>query len=221
MSESNAAAPPPRERDTRERKTSVGRLVLLGIGMFGFAFAMVPMYTLICKVTGLGGRTNAAAYVYDAARVHPDMSRTVRVNFLTHTNDGMPWDFEPLAGSVDVHPGMLTEVKFRVHNPPDRTIVGQAIPSLIPNSIVDEFHKTECFCFRRQTLAPGQSLIMPMRFLLDPAIARNVKDISLSYTMFDATKFAGSAANAVARVAPNGVQITAVGKRPATVLTSQ
>ena len=173
--------------------TSIWRLLLIAIGMFGFGFAMVPMYTLICKVTGLGGRTNSTAYVYDAAKTRPDLSRTIKVSFLTHTNDGMPWSFEPVVGAVEVHPGQLTEVKFRVHNPTDETIVGQAIPSLIPTSVVDQFHKTECFCFRRQTLAPGQSLLMPMRFVLDPAIAKSVKDISLSYTMFNATAFAAPA----------------------------
>ena len=186
------------EQRTPSGRVSIWRLLLIATGMFGFGFAMVPMYTLICKVTGLGGRTSAVAYVYDAARVRPDMTRTVRVNFLTHTNDGMPWEFEPLVGSVVVHPGELTEVKFRVRNPTDRTIVGQAIPSLIPTSIVDQFHKTECFCFRQQTLTAGQSLIMPMRFVLDPGIAKSVRDISLSYTMFDATAFARQ--GAVARV---------------------
>lgn len=191
-------------RPAPSRKSPIWRLLLIALGMFGFGFAMVPMYTLICKVTGLGGRTNASAYVYDPARVHPDMSRTVRVNFLTHTNDGMPWEFGPLVSSVLVHPGELTEVKFRVRNPADRTIVGQAIPSLIPTSIVDQFHKTECFCFRQQKLTPGQSLIMPMRFVLDPAIPKSVQDISLSYTMFDATAFAKPNAQVVpARVAMN------------------
>lgn len=191
------------ERQANRSRVSVGRLLLIALGMFGFGFAMVPMYTLLCKVTGLGGRTSSTAYVYDPARVQPDLSRTVRVNFLTHTNDGMPWEFEPLVASVEVHPGALTEVKFRVRNPTERTIVGQAIPSLIPTSIVDQFHKTECFCFRQQTLTGGQSLIMPMRFVLDPAIPKSVHDISLSYTMFDATAFAKSAPAAQANVAVN------------------
>ena len=105
-------------------------------------------------------------------------------------NSALKWQFAPEKVSARVHPGELTEVKFRVRNPTDRTIVGQAIPSLIPTSIVDQFHKTECFCFRQQVLTAGQTLIMPMRFVLDPAIAKSVHDISLSYTMFDATAFA-------------------------------
>ena len=169
---------------------TVLRHVAMVIGMFGFGFAMVPLYDLLCEVTGLGGRTSALAYSYDAATVKPDTSRLIQVNLLTNNNAGMPWTFEAKTTSLRVHPGELREVMFRVHNPTNRTIVGQAIPSLIPIRAVDQFHKTECFCFRQQTLKPGESLDMPMRFVVDPSLPKDVKSISLSYTLFDATEFA-------------------------------
>ena len=171
-------------------RRTVLRHVAMVIGMFGFAFAMIPIYTLMCEVTGLGGRTSALAYSFDPATMKSDTTRLVRVNFLTNTNDGMPWTFEALTPMVKVHPGEPTQVLFRVHNPTNRTIVGQAIPSLIPTRAVDQFHKTECFCFRQQTLKAGESLDMPMRFIIDPAIPKDMNTLSLSYTLFDATKFA-------------------------------
>lgn len=174
----------------RDMKRTVLRHVGLVVGMFAFAFAMVPLYDLLCEVTGLGGRTSALAYTFDPATVKPDTTRLITVNFVTNTNDGMPWSFEAKTARVRVHPGEMKEVLFRVHNPTDRTIVGQAIPSLIPTRVVDQFHKTECFCFRQQTLKPGESLDMPMRFVIDPSIPKDVQAISLAYTMFDATKFA-------------------------------
>lgn len=171
------------------RKTIL-RHVAMVFGMFGFAFAMVPLYDLLCEVTGLGGRTSAMAYSFDPASVKPDSSRLIQVNLLTNTNAGMPWTFEAKTTSLRVHPGEIREVMFRVHNPTDRTIVGQALPSLIPIRAADQFHKTECFCFRQQTLKPGESLDMPMRFVIDPSLPKDVKSISLSYTLFDATEFA-------------------------------
>jgi cytochrome c oxidase assembly protein subunit 11 len=162
------------------------RLVLGVAGMFAFAFALVPLYDVLCQVTGLGGRTRDTGYVFDPA-TRPDLSRELQVNFLTNTNAGMPWQFEPVQRSVRVHPGMLTEVLFRVYNPTSRAMVGQAIPSLVPISALDHFHKTECFCFGSQRLEPGESLTMPMRFVVDAGVPKGIESISLSYTLYDIT----------------------------------
>ena len=132
-----------------------GSCSLLVVGMFGFGFALVPMYDVLCKVTGLGGRTGGL-YVYDPAKVKPDESRLVKVTFLTNTNDGMTWEFRAEQSAVHVHPGELNEAKFFVRNTSDHTMVAQAVPSLAPGSAAEYFHKTECFCFTRQVLAPGQ-----------------------------------------------------------------
>lgn len=166
------------------------KLVGIVIGMFGFGFALVPLYDVLCDLTGLGGRTGGQ-YTYDPATVTPDRSRLVKVNFITNTNDGMPWDFWSESGGVRVHPGDLKEVKFYVTNTTDRRMVGQAIPSVVPGQAAQFFHKTECFCFNSQVLEPGETMEMPMRFIVDRELPRNVQSISLSYALFDITDFAG------------------------------
>jgi len=165
------------------------KLLGLVVAMFGFGFALVPMYDMLCKVTGLGGRTGDL-YVYDPAKVTPDESRLVKVTFLTNVNDGMTWEFRSERGAVHVHPGELSEAKFFVRNTSDHVMVAQAVPSLAPGSAAEFFHKTECFCFTRQVLAPGQSLEMPMRFFVSPDLPRGQDSISLSYTLFDVTQLA-------------------------------
>lgn len=163
------------------------RRLLLGVaGMFAFAFALVPLYDVLCQVTGLGGRTRDTGYAFDPA-TQADFTRSLQVNFRTNNNDGMAWQFEPLQRSLRVHPGQLVEVQFRVHNPTDRVMVGQAIPSLVPINVLDYFHKTECFCFRSQRLEPGESLTMPVRFVVDAGVPAGVESISLSYTLYDVT----------------------------------
>ena len=163
--------------------------MVLVVGMFGFGFALIPVYDVLCKVTGLGGRTGGL-YVYDPANVKPDTSRLVKVIFLTNNNDGMTWEFRAQQNTMHVHPGDLNEAEFYVRNTSDHTMVAQAVPSLAPGSAAEFFHKTECFCFARQVLAPGQELKMPMRFFVSPDLPRGQESISLSYTLFDVTQLA-------------------------------
>ena len=170
-------------------KRTIAKLGLIVVGMFGFAFALVPLYDLFCEITGLNGKTGGP-YTYDAATVQPDRSRLVKVNFVTNTNGGMPWKFWSEKGGVRVHPGELKEVNFYVTNTTDRVMVGKAVPSLVPIAATDFFHKTECFCFERQVLQPGETMEMPMRFIVGPELPRNVESLSLSYALFDVTDFA-------------------------------
>ena len=169
----------------------VGKLVLLVVGMFGFAFALVPLYDLFCEITGLNGKTGGP-YTYDAATVQPDRSRLVKVNFITNTNGGMPWEFWSEKPGVRVHPGELKVVNFYVKNTTDKVMIGQAVPSLVPISATDYFHKTECFCFERQALQPGETMEMPMRFIVGSELPPNVESVSLSYALFDVTEFASA-----------------------------
>ena len=164
----------------------VGKLGLLVVGMFGFAFALVPLYDLLCDITGLGGKTGDK-YEYDAATLTPDTSRLIRVNFITNNNDGMPWEFRSEKGGVRVNPGELKAVNFVVRNPTDKVMVGQAVPSLVPFKAAEYFHKTECFCFERQVLQPGEEMVMPMRFIVGRELPKNVQSISLSYSLYDVT----------------------------------
>lgn len=167
------------------RKT-VTRLGLIALGMFCFGWALIPLYDLLCDITGLNGKTGGQ-YTYDAAMVQPDKSRLLKINFLTNTNAGMVWEFRSEKGGVRVHPGELKTVNFIVRNPTDKVMVGQAIPSVSPGRAAEHFHKTECFCFEQQVLQPGEELMMPMRFLVGPELPKNVETISLSYALFDIT----------------------------------
>lgn len=171
----------------QEIKNTVKKLCLIVVGMCGFVVALVPLYDLFCEVTGLNGKTGGP-YTYDPATTQPDTSRLVKINFITNTNGGMSWDFWPEHGGVRVHPGKLEEVSFFVKNTTDKVMMGQAIPSLVPASATQYFHKTECFCFEQQVLQPGEEMEMPMRFIVGRELPRNVQSISLSYALFDVTE---------------------------------
>ncbi len=166
---------------------TVAKLAVTVVGMFAFAFALVPLYDLFCEITGLNGKTGDSAYEYDPAMVRADTTRLIKVNFVTNTNQGMPWKFWPEKGGMRVHPGDPKTVNFYVKNTTDKVMVGQAIPSVVPGRAASFFHKTECFCFEQQVLQPGEVMEMPMRFLVGPELPKNVESISLSYALFDVT----------------------------------
>ena len=172
------------------RRTVLG-LVAIVFGFSLFAWALIPLYDLICDLTGLNGKTGGP-YSFDPASVTPDKSRLVAINFLTNTNEGMVWDFWSEKGGVRVHPGELKHVNFYVRNPTDRVMVGRAIPSVVPVTAAEHFHKTECFCFEQQVLQPGEEMEMPMRFIVGPELPANVQSISLSYALFDVTELASA-----------------------------
>ena len=171
-------------------RRTVKKLALIVVGMCFFVAALVPLYDLFCEVTGLNGKTGGP-YVFDEAKTSPDTTRLVKVNFLTNTNEGMSWDFWPQKGAVRVHPGSANTVSFYVKNTTGRPMIAQAIPSLMPSSAAEFFHKTECFCFEQQLLQPGEELEMPMRFIVDRGLPKNVSSINLSYALFDVTERVG------------------------------
>jgi cytochrome c oxidase assembly protein subunit 11 len=171
----------------------VKKLIFIVVGMFAFGWALIPLYDLLCEVTGLGGDTGGQ-YTYEPAEARVDRSRLVKVNFITNTNGGMPWEFWSDKGGVRVHPGELNEALFYVKNNTNRRMVGQAVPSVVPLTATDYFHKTECFCFTSQVLEPGEEMEMPMRFIVDSDLPPNVQSISLSYALFDITELSGGQA---------------------------
>jgi len=176
------------DRDTQQSNINktVGRLCLMVLGMVGFVIALVPLYDLFCEITGLNGKTGGP-YTFDEAKAAPDTSRLIRVNFLTNTNEGMVWKFWPEKGAVRVNPGAANTVSFFVKNTTDKVMVGQAIPSVVPGSAAEFFHKTECFCFEQQVLQPGEEMEMPMRFIVGHELPKNIRSINLSYALFDVT----------------------------------
>ena len=170
-------------------RRTVKQACIILVGMCLFVVALVPLYDLFCEITGLGGKTGDQ-YTYDPAAT----SRLIKVNFITNTNEGMVWDFWPEKGGVRVHPGEVREVIFYAKNPTDKPMMGQAIPSLVPVVAAQYFHKTECFCFNQQILQPGEEVAMPMRFIVDRDLPKNVQSINLSYALFDITDAMGGAA---------------------------
>jgi cytochrome c oxidase assembly protein subunit 11 len=166
--------------DTPDRLLTL-KLAGLGVAMFVFGFALVPLYDVFCVVTGLGGKTaNAAAVVVE----RPDPSRSVRVEFLGSVARGSPWQFEPDVSHVDVHPGQLYEAQFRVRNLRDTELVGQAVPSVAPGTAAKYFNKTECFCFTSQKFQPHEERELKVVFMLAPELPADVDTVSLSYTYF-------------------------------------
>ena len=164
--------------------------LLITVGMFGFGYALIPLYSVICDVFGLNGRfidlqkTEQAAYVANVER-RIDTSRKVRIEFLTTLNRDLNWEFKARQYTVDVHPGKVNEVMFYAKNLTGRKVVAQAVPSVSPGNAAKYFSKMECFCFSNQTFEPGEAREMPLRFYVDPNLPKSVKTISLSYTFFD------------------------------------
>jgi len=168
---------------TASNRTAI-KLALLALGMFGFGFALVPLYELVCAVTGIGGKTGRI----EAASGKVDTTRTVTVEFAALPSSGLPWDFEPLQKRVTVHPGQPTTVKYRVHSRADEALTGQAVPNVAPFTAAKYFNKIECFCFTQQKLAAHEAREMPVTFVVDPKLVKDVNSITLSYTFFNTDK---------------------------------
>lgn len=175
------------------------KLAAVAVGMFGFGYALVPLYEVVCEYTGLGGRTGIVTAV-EAAALGVDRGREVVVEFDTNVNGSLPWSFAALQRRITVHPGEITEVHFVAQNIANRTVVGQAVPSVAPARASPYFNKTECFCFTQQALAPGERREMPVRFVVGPDLPSGVNTVTLSYTFFEAP---GAMAEAVAAAPDN------------------
>ena len=160
----------------------ITRLLLVVVGMFGFGFALVPLYDVFCEVTGLNGKTGGRAELSDAMQV--DTSREIEVEFLASLNANMPWEFRPMQHAVKVHPGKPTRIDYVAINKTDRAITGQAVPSVSPGLAAEYFQKTECFCFTEQRLEPGERKQMPVIFVVDPELPEKISELALSYTFF-------------------------------------
>jgi len=157
------------------------RLSVFALLMFGFGFAMVPFYQKLCQVTGLTDLLQPNAAV---ANTQIDTSRWVTLEFDANTH-GMPWQFAPVQRSVRVHPGEITQVEFSIKNNGTSAMVGQAIPSYGPKHAAAFVKKLECFCFKQQALAAGESRQMPVQFVIDPALPGDINTFTLSYTFFE------------------------------------
>ena len=169
--------------DSISMKKLVTRLLLVVVAMFVFGFALVPIYDVMCKAFGINGKT---AGQYEGEQT-VDTSRQVRVQFLSTNTADMPWDFYPKGAELVANPGAVNEMIFIAHNPTDKPMSAQTVPSIAPSNAAAYFHKTESFCFTQQVLQPGQRIEMPVRFIVDRDMPKEVKHLTLSYTLFDIT----------------------------------
>ncbi|MFK8047208.1 MAG: cytochrome c oxidase assembly protein [Halioglobus sp.] len=174
---------------------TVAKLAVVAVLMFAFVFVvMVPLYNVLCDVLGINGKTNGQ--VYTAVDVRVDESREITVQFIASNNEGMPWEFGPSVTAMKINPGAVNNTVFVATNPLPSAMVAQAIPSISPSRAAEFFHKTECFCFNQQPLDGESSAEMPLQFIVDQDLPRDIKTITLSYTIFDVTDMAkGSLAN--------------------------
>jgi cytochrome c oxidase assembly protein subunit 11 len=168
------------EQKTQNRRLST-KLAIVALGMFGFGFALVPFYDQICAALGVNSLEERNEV---PKNTQIDASRTVTIEFDSNTRD-LPWRFKPVVNHVTVHPGEVTTVEYEVINVRGSAVTGQAVPSYGPAMAAEYFHKVECFCFQMQTLAAGETRRMPVTFVVDPKLPKDVNTIALSYTFFE------------------------------------
>jgi cytochrome c oxidase assembly protein subunit 11 len=157
------------------------KLALVAAGMFGFGYLLVPFYYQICAAWGVNSFGEVRA---EPANTQVDKARTITVEFDANAH-GLPWRFKPLVNHIQVHPGELATVEYEVTNERSVPVTGQAVPSYGPQHAAEYFKKIECFCFTQQTLAPGETRRMPVTFVVDSRLPRDVSSIALSYTFFE------------------------------------
>jgi cytochrome c oxidase assembly protein subunit 11 len=172
--------------DAKQKNAKLIRtLLLVVIGMFGFGYALVPLYDVLCEVTGINGKVEAVAAKENLYQ--PDANREITVEFMTSLNEAAPMEFRAETKKMKIHPGAYYTVNFYAENKTDKDMVAQAIPSISPGPVAEYFEKTECFCFSEQKFKAREGKTMPVRFVVNPKIPEKYKTITLAYTFFDNT----------------------------------
>lgn len=161
-------------------------LVIVVIGMFGFGFALVPIYNSLCKALSINGKTNTESIAYEEG-TPIDHNREILVEFVATKSASIPWAFYSKTHKIRVHPGEISKLSFYAENQSDHRMTVQAIPSVTPGIAAKYLKKTECFCFEQQTLNGHEAMDMPLLFHLDNDLPKDIKAITLSYTLFDVT----------------------------------
>ena len=167
----------------RANRNMTLKLLAIAAGSFGFGFALVPLYNVLCSVTGYGDQAKLLERVQ--AIEHPDLKRTVKVEFLADVASAGDFEFRPLLRTVDVHPGQLFSAEFYARNLTGRDTVAQAVPNIAPSEVAAYFHKTECFCFTPQHFALDEGRRLAVRFIIDPQLPQHIELITLAYTFYD------------------------------------
>lgn len=162
------------------------KLLLAVVLMFGFGFALVPLYDVMCQQLGINGKTNEVAAIQPQG-MQIDESRTIRVEFMAHISHNMPWRFVPKLTHIDVHPGQVIQTAYLADNLSSSDLVGQAVPSVSPGQGATYFNKIECFCFSQQPLMAKAHAEMPLIFYIEPDIPDTIHTLTLSYTLYNMT----------------------------------
>ncbi|MFO0481591.1 MAG: cytochrome c oxidase assembly protein [bacterium] len=166
-----------------DNRVTLRKLLVVTVMMFGFGFALVPLYEKLCEVTGINRIVKRDDH--KPANTQVDSSRSITVEFDANLRSNLPWTFKPLETSVKVHPGEIATVIYEVTNVAGKAVTGQAIPSYGPMLAGQFFRKIECFCFEKQELAAGETRQMPIAFVVDPTLPSDVNTITLSFTFFE------------------------------------
>ncbi len=168
----------------KAHRTLAWKLAGIALGAFAFGWALIPLYNVLCDVTGYGDQKRLLIKAANAAE-RPDLNRTITVEFVTSVGSAGGWQFTPTVHEIQVHPGKLYTTEFFAHNLTGRDIGAQAVPDISPSKVAAYFHKTECFCFSPLHFKLGEERMMPVRFIVDPQLPAYLDRITLAYTLYD------------------------------------
>ncbi len=161
-------------------KTIRNKLLFFTVVMFGFGYALIPMYEKFCEVTGINSQRIPIEFNSD---FKTNISRVIAIELDANAR-GLNGKFRPLRSLVHIHPGELAEVIYEIKNESDYEIIGQAVPSYSPRNLDQYLRKIECFCFTQQTLRPGEVKQMPVKFFINPELPESIDTVTISYTFF-------------------------------------
>ena len=167
------------------KKTLIKLIIAVPL-MFAFGFALVPLYDIFCEVTGLNGKVSQSEY---SDELEVDNGRPIALQFISTNNENMPWTFEPSEQVMKIETGKYHTATFYVKNTTNKKMVAQAVPSVAPSNAAAHLKKLECFCFEQQELMPGEDALLPVKLLVSDELPSNIKNIILSYTIFDITDY--------------------------------
>ena len=168
-------------------KKTIKLLSTVVLGMFVFSFALVPLYNVFCEVTGLNGKIELKATTEKG--LENQDGRDISIQFISHNNEEMPWIFKPSEDKIKIKTWKYHTATFYVRNTTSKRMVAQAIPSVAPSNAATYLKKLECFCFEQQELAPGEEALLPVKLLFDNDLPKSIKNVVLSYTIFDVTNY--------------------------------
>ena len=169
--------------DKGAKKTLI-KLVIAVPLMFAFGFALVPLYDVFCEVTGLNGKVFQSEH---SDELVIDDGREISLQFISTNNENMPWTFKPSEQVMKIQTGKYHTATFYVKNTTNKKMMAQAVPSVAPSNAAEYLKKLECFCFEQQELMPGEEALLPVKLLVSNDLPNNIKNIILSYKIFDIT----------------------------------